>query len=114
MDHAQFSIDCARREVSVNGQPVPGVRRFRLEAGMAEVPVLTVEQLGDAEPLEGTGVVQVVVAGDVRGVVLDWLEHLDPETLEQQALDQQGWGSGRGSLAATILKVLGELAKAQL
>lgn len=115
VDLASFQLDPDGR-VYVNGEELAGVASVRVDrvAGMPH-PVVTITHHADVAPITGQGVVWVPVADtgpDPLAEVLRWLGALDPEQLEQQALDRQGWGSG--SLAAEVLAVLADLARDQL
>jgi hypothetical protein len=74
------------------------------------------EELGPytAPPFAGQlafGDAGVAELEDPSAVIVGFLEQLDPTSIEQAALNRQGWGSG--SLAAEILGVLRELAGGQ-
>lgn len=117
MEFARFTLDTDKPELTVNGERVPGVTAVRVEMGVGmAAPTVIVQQHARVDRIEGVGVVHVEVpspaGSDARSAVLAWLQSLDPEELEREALDRQGWGSG--GLAADILVVLGALASEAL
>lgn len=109
---AHFVLDAqpGNQSLTVNGEPVPGVVQVQLLAREDEMPQLLIVQRGTLLA-EGDGIVRVQPeAASAKEYLLAWLAALDPEQLEQQALDSQGWGSA--GLAKEILAELGKLAEA--
>lgn len=62
----------------------------------------------DGVTIEGEGVVTIQGAppGDDHQAILDFLDTVDAQTVEQEALNRQGWGDS--SLTEKVLEVLRE------
>lgn len=62
----------------------------------------------DGVTIEGEGVVTIEGAppGDDHQAILEFLDSIDPQTVEQEALNRQGWGDVL--LTEKILEVLRE------
>lgn len=114
MGLARFQLDLqpGAQRIVVNDQEVADVVSVQVHAGAADVPHVVIVKRGEGT-IEGEGIVQVQPeVENAKAQVLAWLEALDGDQLERQALDQQGWGSG--GLGNEILSVLKQLAEAQL
>jgi hypothetical protein len=100
--------------VFVNDQPVDlaHVVGIAWSAEPGSIPHLQLVHRGDLD-LMGDGIVQLVHEdGGVLATMVDWLESLDPQAIEQQAMNAQGWGST--SLTEQIISTMVETAREQL
>lgn len=108
----RLTADPAGSRLEVNGEEVRA-KAAQVTIAAGEVPTVAVWQFAGEAVIEGQGIVQVMAdGGSPKAALLEWLALLDPEELERQALDRQGWGSA--GLAKDILQVIAELAEAQL
>src|SRR5690554_5164854 len=109
MELATYSVDLSNPlapAVSVNGEPVPHVRRATLDCTTGDVPHLFLEILPDAEVMEGQGVVvqRVEIPDDGLEAMADFLSGLDPAELEREILEEFG-GLGSTTTGEACLAV---------
>lgn len=111
MDLASYSVDLSNPlapVVSVNGEPVPNVRRVTLDCTTGDVPHLFLELLPDTRILEGQGVVvqRIEIPDDGLDAMAQFLDGLDPSELEREMLEEFGGLSNAttGEACLTVLK----------
>lgn len=66
----------------------------------------------DGLTIVGEGVVEIHGAppADPGAVIVEFLDGLDPATLEQEALERLGWGdTGPGAQTAKVIEILREI-----
>ena len=107
MSFATFNLVLRPRladsEVTVNGETVDNVRALRLDHTDREFPTLSLV-LDREGVLEGDGVVQVSNGQTQADAVLTFLDGLDPDQLERDALE--GVGMGEATTGQLFLNAL--------
>lgn len=105
----QLITEGTELRLAVNGEPVAGLASVQLIAAPGKVAQLVVQQRGDVL-LEGEGVVHVQPeAVGARDLVLAWLDAIDPQQLERDALNTLGWGDE--TLPEAMVSMLRKLAE---
>lgn len=91
--------------IEINGEKVEYVAAVQFRCGLHELPEVWLRVHADVE-LEGDGVVKVA-AGDAdvdrTAIITEFLDHIDPDTLEREVLN--GLGMGDKATPAMLAKL---------
>jgi hypothetical protein len=112
MDLAEYHVDLSNLlspVVSVNGEPIPGVRRVSLDCQNGDVPHLYLNLLPGSKEISGQGIVvqRIEIPDDGLEAMAQFLDGVDPSELEREALERFGAFSSE-STGEAFLAVLKE------
>jgi len=105
---AKFQIESSptgRGTVKVNGEDVTEqISGMTFDMRPGQPPLLTLHYIGASGVIEGEGIVRVQTEPTEGDDLLEFLEAINPKLLEEEALEQSGWGDNQTEMMLTILK----------
>lgn len=106
----KISQEGLKTKIEVDGQDISHkLRGVRLVLEPRKIPELWLEQTPNSSEIELEGVVYVVGPPDPQDtlrLVKQFLQNLDPQMVEQEALESLQWGEDKSVAMAVIQKII--------